>query len=100
MAAAMLKKAMKSCPVYCRRIKINRHCPFGRKYRQRFSFPMIVMDGKMQLSLDNKQLLPVRQFVVAPDCPPVNGKFPLVYLPAAADTVDALFDSLLKVVFR
>ena len=73
--------------------------PLCKNYQQPFAFPINTMDGAMEVSLDGKKLLPVRQFVPIPDCPPVKGVFPLVYLPAEADTNNALYNSLLKVDF-
>jgi aminopeptidase YwaD len=73
--------------------------PLCKNYQQFFHFPANMLNGKMELSLDNTKLFPVDQFVVVPDCPTTQGQFPLIYLPAEADTNNTLYDSLLKVDF-
>lgn len=70
--------------------------PLGDAYFQEFSFPMNTFPGKMEVQLDNKILKPVYDYVVAPECKSTKGTFPLHYFPQAADTIDEVYDSIIK----
>lgn len=73
--------------------------PLEADYFQSFNFSMNTFPGKMHLSLDQKELNPVADYVISPNSNSIKGTFPLVYLPEAADTVPALLDSLKQVDF-
>jgi len=72
---------------------------FDKNYFQKLSFPINTFPGNMQLEINAKKLKAVDEFVVSPNCPTIKGRFPIVYLPATADTVDAIFDSIVKIDF-
>jgi len=72
----------------------------GNSYYQDFSFPMNTFPGKMHIELDGDTLMPVSEFVVAPECKSTKGTFGLHYLPEAADSIDVIYDSIVKVDYK
>lgn len=51
---------------------------FGYKtYFQNFLFPIVVYPGKIDVSLNNKKLVPGKDYVVAAGSPNINGQFPV-----------------------
>lgn len=70
--------------------------PLSEKYFQEFSFPMNTFPRKMEVQLDHNNIEPVYDYVVAPECKSAKGTFELHYFPQAADTVDAVYDSIIK----
>lgn len=71
--------------------------PLTKDYYQRFSFPINTFPGKMQIALGKQSLKPVYDFVIAPESKAKKGTFPIHYLPLAADTIDAIYDSISKI---
>ena len=71
--------------------------PLGETFFQEFSFAMNTFPGKMEIAFNGKTLNAVYDYVVAPDCKSIKGTYPLHYLPKIADTVDAVFDSIVKI---
>ncbi len=69
--------------------------PLCNNYFQQFSFPMNTFPGKMELSFNKNNLMPVSQFVVSPGSKSIKGNHKIVYLPDAADTCDAIYDSIM-----
>lgn len=68
--------------------------PLTDNYFQEYCFPINTFPGKMHISLDNELLKPVYDYVVAPQSKTRKGTYSLHYLPNAADTIDAIFDSI------
>ncbi len=73
--------------------------PLIPQYKQSFSFPINTYPGAMHLSLDGKELHPVKDYVIAPNSPAVKGNFPVTYVPAGIDSLPALQDSLAQLDF-
>lgn len=71
--------------------------PLTKNYYQEFSFPINTFPGKMNVMLGLNKLNPVYDFVIAPESRSKKGRFPIHYLPVAADTVDSIYDSIVKV---
>lgn len=78
-------------------LKRHKTLPFGKNYFQKVSFPINTFPGEMQVGINSTLLKPVSEFVVSPNCKTISGTFPIIYLNAAADTIDAIYDSLINV---
>jgi len=70
---------------------------FDKSYFQEYSFAMNTFPKNMKVILDKNELHPVYDYVVAPDCKTIKGEFKIKYLPSAADTNDAIYDSIIKI---
>lgn len=70
---------------------------FKKNYYQKLSFPINTFPGTISVNINGTALKAVNEFVVSPNCPAVKGEFPITYLPQAADTVDAIFDSIAQI---
>ncbi len=74
--------------------------PFKDSYFQNVTFPINTFPENMSISINAKALKAVKQFVVSPDCPSISGKFPIAFLPEAADTSQVIFDSIMAVNYK
>jgi len=71
--------------------------PLGNRYFQDFSFAMNTFPGIMEVRINDCLLRPVYDYVVAPESKGLKGEFKLHYITKAADSVDAIFDSICKI---
>ena len=51
---------------------------FGYSYFQKLSFPVNTFPGKMEIKVDNKQLIPGVDYIVIPVTASISGTFPIV----------------------
>lgn len=89
----------KAATYIAKQLKLHNTLAFDKNYLQKVSFPINTFPGEMQVLIDEKNITPVEDFIASPNCKSIKGTFPIVYLPEAADTIDAVFDSLLHIDF-
>jgi len=96
-----VKNGDKTAALYIKNELESYNVPFlSSTYFQEFAFPMNTFPGNMEIALDQNILKPVYDFLIAPESKSTKGTFALHYLPKAADTVDAIWDSIIKINYK
>jgi hypothetical protein len=53
---------------------------FGADYRQHFGYQAVSFPHRVELTLDNRGLVPGEDFILSPGCPIINGVFDIVFV--------------------
>ncbi len=69
-------------------------------YYQPFGFPVITFQGETFCNIDGVGLEPGRDFIVNAGCPPVKGKFNILYVDSATIDNANAFETFMKSAFR
>ena len=69
-------------------------------YYQNFGFPVITFPGETELNIDGVGLEGGREFIVNAGCPPISGKFKIMYIDSATIDNNFLYEKFIKQSFR